>query len=136
MRTSVGGDPALRLYRIGPYGGLIGTSVAGRPAGPAQRARRSVRDASKFDAVEPTAHYIPWTWIAGDLTGVAPGRTVAVAVDGVIAGTSVAIRDPQGVVGYWGLLVPQYFRLGPNQVGLYLVGGPATAPTLTPIPAT
>ncbi len=132
--SSATGDPALRLYRIGPYGALIGTAAKPLVAGPVSTARASITDRPKFAAVDLSSQYIPWQRINGTLQGVEPGRTLAIGVNGIVAGISEVTRSADGHNTYWSSLPPQFFVDGHNDVRVYVVSGSPSAPTLAPIP--
>lgn len=126
-------DAALRLYRLGPYGARVGERAAPYVQSSTADATATITDPTKFDAVNPTAHYIPWTWISGSLTGVPPGHTVAITVNGVIAGFSDAYQYADGRNTFWSLLPPQLFRAGRNEIAIYEVAGDPGSPRLTPV---
>jgi hypothetical protein len=131
------GDPALRPYRIGPYGALIGTPVTGAhvaedPAGPS---KMYVLNPGVFDNVDPKAALAPWTSIQGSVLDLQSARPVAFAVNGVVAGFGNMTPYKGQTNGYWwASLAPSLFHAGANELTAYAVSGPSDAPVLDPIP--
>jgi hypothetical protein len=114
-----GGDPDLRIYRIAPYGRLVGRSVGPLVLNPPRHPIGTLTSPGDFEHVDPTAKVVPWTRVDGTITGpgVAVRRTVAVAVNGRIAGLAIVDEHSE----YHGLLAPQLFASGRNDVVAYLV---------------
>lgn len=131
-----GGDPALRPFRIGPYGALIGRSVAELsvartpapgelyiPSGSASRAT--------FD---PNALDLHQTWQEGYYRGAGGDRTLAFAINGRIAGIGTADKFQRNDDAYYyALLAPTLFAPSGNRIEAFVVTGPADAPVLTPV---
>jgi hypothetical protein len=126
------GDPQLRLYRLGEYGGLVG-----KRAGPFihghSKVGASIRDLAKFADVSKSAAVVPWfndEGFIGPLTGL---NWVAISLNGTIA--AVTPTEPlQNKGEYLEFLVPpELIRDGKNTVAAYLVSGTPTAPKLAPI---
>jgi hypothetical protein len=126
-----GGDPALELFRIGPYGDLVGA-----PLDRLLHARSTVDgrvdDPTVYDHVVPDAAQAPWIRITGKLDVSTGGRAVAITVDGVVAGMSATVATTNGS-RFWGVLAPQLFHRGHNDIGLALVDGDPRAPRVTPV---
>jgi hypothetical protein len=120
--TDAIGDPALRLYRIGPYGAMVGTTA---PPLTGPTTGQATIDPAVLGPIRPDAHDAPWTRASGTVTGVAPGTWLAVSVNGTVAGLTRAYRADTGAVLFWSELAPQMFRAGTNAVGLWQVSGPA-----------
>jgi hypothetical protein len=126
------GDPALRLYRFGDYGDLVG-----RPAAPlvVNRDRRpvaSIENPGAFADVQPDAADVPWAFVQGR-AGVRAGSWIAVVVNGRIAGVGRTSRgDSTDGTEFGALVPPSLVRRGHNDVELFLVTGPPTAPQLHP----
>jgi hypothetical protein len=122
-----GGDPALRIYRVGPYGGLIG-----RRAAPFVRASLSPRGILSrpgvWNHVDLDSDDVPWTTASGAVAGRSSG-TVAIAVNGRVAGLAAITRG--GL--YYAMLAPTLFRAGKNDVKAYLVSGLPRNPRLVAI---
>ena len=124
--------PELRIYRMGPYGRLVGQAVeplatnsrdaAGRHALVAGRLRQRRSGGTRVNE---------WTRVNGKITG--PGvtvrRTVAIAVNGRIAGLAIVDELSQ----YHALLAPTLFASGHNDVAAYLVTGRPSAPRLVAV---
>jgi hypothetical protein len=129
-----GGDARLRIYRIGPYGRLVGQEVE-----PLQRSSPTapvgtLSSPGDFDNVDPAARVNEWTRVDGTING--PGvevrRTVAIAVNGRVAGLAVVDERSQ----YHALLAPTLFASGHNDVAAYLVTGRPRAPRLIAVQLT
>jgi hypothetical protein len=130
------GDPRLRLYRLGRYGDLIGrrtSELAVGAPGPAA----TVVDPAAYRRVVRTARRAPWLYVQGTVATPEAGRSMVIAVNGVVAGTAETSVDPGfgDHTAFWGMLAPGAFRDGPNDLSLFLVDGPPDAPKLTPLPA-
>jgi Sulfatase len=128
------GDPSLALYRLGPYGGLVGQSVD-RLIDPSTKGPRgTMAVGGDIDHVHRGAEHIPWAYGQGKLRAQG-GSTVAVAVDGRVAGTATTVGPALGPPrsAWWSTLAPQLFRDGKNDVRAYLVTGTPSAPQLVAI---
>ena len=111
--TFAGPDPlAIRLFRRGPQGELVGTRVAAYAAGRPVRSRQ--RLASTADP--PT-----FVWGTIDRDPKAVGRTYVVAVNGVI-GAVGQVFPVGGRAQVAAVLPPHLFRAGPDLVQLYYFG--------------
>lgn len=128
--------PSLRLFRLGPYGPLVGTNVPARLAPAIATLRATVRDPAKFDAVDPAAPFVPWTWIAGTIGGVPAGQSIAVAVNGVVGGISQVTTHPGGFPTYWSSLPAQFFHKGHNEITLYRLDGSPSSVRFVPVQTT
>lgn len=129
-----GGDPSLALFRVGPYGDLVGTPVDRLPRASATVSGH-VDDPATSDDVSPRAAQAPWIWVTGEVDVPTPGRAIAITVDGVVAGMSQTVPAANGS-RFWGVLAPQLFHRGHNDIGLALVDGDARAPRVTPVRVT
>jgi hypothetical protein len=132
--SSATGDPALRLYKIGPYGDLIGREV---PAGgDAAGLTASLDDPGRFQRVDPTSRRVPWTQVSGTIDCPPSETPLAVAVNGTVAGLTASYDetpgDPDGCT-FWAELVPGLFRPGANEITLFAISGPPGAPVLKPL---
>jgi hypothetical protein len=131
------GDPALRPYRVAPYGGLVGRPVSevlapkrGGPTG------FDVRDPERFDHVGEQPGRAPWGFVEGRVDGITRPTSLAVALNGRIVATTEAVQfDAAGHGGWSAILEPGAARPGRNRLTLYAVSGPLEAPRLDPIPA-
>jgi hypothetical protein len=134
--SSATGDPALRLYKLGPYGDLVGRSAAPPLLGTAAGITARVVKPQTFVDVDPTAKHAPWTYLRGHVDARIGPAPIAVAINGVVGAVVQPFRPPGGhprQLGFWGALPPQLFRAGRNDVRLYEVTGPPTAPVLRPL---
>jgi hypothetical protein len=128
------GTPAERLYRVGPYGALLG-----REAGPlttrSSNGTYSLDDPSRFTAVRPDAHEAPWTYVAGTVHGVAANAPLAVVVNGRVAGLSGAYQVPPETprFTFWTVADPTLFHAGANRVEIAEIRGSPEAPVLVPL---
>jgi hypothetical protein len=129
--TRATGDPALRLYRIGPYGDLVGTPVAPLVEPNANARRATLDDAAKYRNVKLHARMIPWAYAKG--TVAAPAQQwVAIVVNGTIAAVSQTVPGDSGSSKYAGVLPPTLMRAGRNDVELFAITGPPPSPRLEP----
>jgi hypothetical protein len=126
------GDPALRLYRVGEFGGLIGAPVTPLVASGAAPHAATLDDAGEYAHVRPNARKIPWAYVHGSVVA-APGQWVAVAVNGKVAAVGMTSTKRSGnQARFAALLPPQLMKTGANDVKLYVVSGTAAAPKLEP----
>lgn len=131
-----GGDPALRPFRIGPYGGLVGRpvaelSVSGTPAPGELYIPSGSASLATFD---PNALDLHQTWQEGYYKGAGGDRTLAFALNGRIAGIGTADKFRRNDDAYYyALLAPTLFATSGNRVEAFVVTGPADAPLLTPV---
>jgi hypothetical protein len=127
--VSAGGDPDLRLYRVGKFGALVGRStttlVRAKPPGPAG----TLTSPARWEIPDPDARSVPWSIAHGSVQGVPTGHTIAVAVNGRIAGLALVDKKHQ----FDAPLSPKFFVAGTNRITPYLVRGSAAAPGLSPI---
>jgi hypothetical protein len=122
----------LRLYRVGRYGGLVGESVGATAPLPLDTAPAiKTRLVTNFD---PKAKSQPLLLIRGTVKN--PNtRTVAVAVNGIIAGLSPVERSTPLNLGSIAISMnPHAFRKGRNVLRAYSVTGETGAEVLTAIP--
>lgn len=132
--SATGGDPDLRLYRIGAFGDLVG-----RPAAPlvhgATAVSATIDDRARFDHVHPRARSIPWTFVHGTYDLARDGIPLAIVVNGIVASvTETSMLDPRATrAAYWATLPPQLFRAGPNRVEIDAIVGTPGAPALSPL---
>jgi hypothetical protein len=106
-----------RIYRIGPHQELIG-----KPASAAgEKLSVEFPNAKDYENVDPESGYIP-THVVGRVEGPEePGRDIAVAVNGTIAGVgktfTLAVGDEGELVS---VMVPESaFRKGSNRVEVF-----------------
>jgi hypothetical protein len=127
--TDATGDPALRLFRVGPYGSLVGRNAASLIGAPAA-VDGALRAKPWFKRIDPNASKVPWADVYG--TAELPsGRPVAITVNGVVAGIyETWSRTGSTPTEFWGLFPTQLFRNGANDVRLYAIGGSPAEPVL------
>jgi hypothetical protein len=135
--SSAGGDPDLRLFRVGPYGGLVGSDPSPYVDDEAERTTgRIVRRRERAGAGPDDA---PWLFVSGKLSGPnAPVRNVAVAVDGRIAAVTMTTSNAlvPGLSIFSTVLAPELVRSPDGRIEVYLVDGDVAAPRLVPVTLT
>lgn len=126
-------DPSLALYRIGPYGGLVGRLGGPLIQSGSSPSHASITDPARFGAVAPAAKVAPWLRVNGTVTPASSGIPLAVTVNGVIGAVTQSVRGASDASApWWASLPPQLFRPGSNDVRVYLVTGPPESPRLVP----
>jgi hypothetical protein len=113
------GDPGLRPYRIAPEGALVGRKVASVGVGAAAPGRATLEQLDALHDVRLRSGTVPaLVWGTSDHDG-----TVAIALNGTIAGVSPTFRDGN-VANRFAMMVPDsLMRDGSNDVELYEVSG-------------
>jgi hypothetical protein len=134
-RPAAAPDDRLAPYRLGEFGALVGRRVDAVAEDRTPARGRIDGDEARPVGVDPGAPLVPWTYVSGGVDGVPVGRTVAVAVDGTVAGLSYTVERAGDTARYWALLAPQMFRPGTNTVQAYLVEGSPAEPRLREIRA-
>lgn len=134
-----GPDDSHRLFRLGPYGRLVGRRVPS-PAVRDLTRRVEVYDLNHFEEADPNGSDLP-ALVSGRViyprsVARSPDVTqLVVAVNGIVAGTSW-VADVSGVRGaFTALLDPSAFHRGRNAVAVYAATGPASRPVLRLLPA-
>jgi hypothetical protein len=114
------------LYRLAPFGNLVGTDPASLPIG-SPVARAELAKPHAYDNVD-LRHRIP-ALLEAVVNGLSTDDWVAVAVNGTIAGTGPVYED-DGFLLVQAMLDPSLLRSGRNQVDLYRIddGGRALRP--------
>jgi hypothetical protein len=144
VRTAEG--DALALYRQGPHGGLVGRRVRDLVSGAPLRVPGHIDRSPELRDVDAGGPKVP-AYQSGELRITAPEPTFAVAVNGVVGGTSKGYLPnflPPGALepGYndrprsrswWTVVAPTLFRDGDNRVELYLIQGEPGQESLRPI---
>jgi hypothetical protein len=126
------GDPALRIYRLGPYASVIGEPAARFVAATGTPPAATLEDPEKYQHVKLHAASIPWAYVTGTVD-VPALRWVAVTVNGTIAGMAQTL--PAGSAGqseYAVVLPPSLVREGKNDIEIFAVSGDPNAPKLAP----
>jgi hypothetical protein len=107
------------LYEIGPRRDLVGRRVTSARSSGAASGR--IDGATLYRKVNPATGVVP-AYVTGELSGVAPGRTIAVAVNGTIRATGQTYSSGGGT-RYSVIVRPSAFRNGANRVEVLGVGG-------------
>jgi hypothetical protein len=124
-------DPDWAFYKVGPFRDLIGRRVDEPAAGPASPLEVRIDDPGAFASVDPAGGSVPGLLLGNVLTDA--NATIAVAVNGRIAGVSGTFADNAGPRRF-GVLVPDFlFVEGRNDVRLYTVGGSGPGAVLHPV---
>jgi hypothetical protein len=143
---ATGGDPKLRIYRIGPYADLVGTSVSQYQVAPVSRPTLAhvggqlvsqIRGspAPSYDLLDPTAKDVPWTYFLGLLDNLDDDQWVAIALNGKIVGLGQALPLQGTTTGILStVLAPQLVTRGANTLTLYALSGDPGAPQLRDVP--
>ena len=131
---ATGGDPLLRFYGIGDWAQLIAKPVVDYPKRSPTGLSYLLDNPTDYLNVVPTAQSAPWSLITGGLS--APGRRFLMfAVNGKIAGFAHTTANYAGGDAFRGMLAPELFKAGPNEVRIFDVGGTAAKPTFGEIRA-
>lgn len=128
---TVDDDPEMKLYRIGPYGELVGRPVRELAVGPAAGVRGHV-DGGASRTFDPATGTAP-VHVLGRLDGRSEA-TVAVAVDGVVAGVSPTFtwEDREGT---FVMMIPEpLLTPGTIELDLYLLEDRGGSVELRPVP--
>ncbi len=121
------GDPD-RLYRIGPYAGLVGKAVTSGRNGPSGTLRPKI-----LLGIDPMSKNQPWLNLQGRVSDLMT-TDVAVTVNGRVAGlglVSIAPSTSRRRVNV--ALIPESFVNGRNILRVFSVSGDPTAPTFREI---
>lgn len=128
-----GGRQDLRFYRFGEWGRLVGRDVDELAVDGGPRHSGTLDRAADYRDVERRTGQVP-AYVSGTVrTAENDISTVAVAVNGTIAGWS---HLHPGTVGApdWYTMVPEWFFVeGDNRIDLYSVSGTPADPVLSPI---
>jgi hypothetical protein len=104
------------LFRLAPYGDLVGTDPAAAAAQPAAGSAHA--DWARYDDVNLRG-ILP-ALLEPDVDGIEPGQWIAVSLNGTIAGVGPVYGSSRGTKAVV-LLDHSYFRQGRNRVELFLV---------------
>jgi hypothetical protein len=126
-----GGDPALRIYRMGPYGHLLGKRAAPYIDDGPVAGGLALRDPDRFDDVDKSAEVIPWVYSQGFVGPIEEFSWVAVSINGTIAAVSPVSPLEKGGGFLEFVLPPELVRAGKNSVEAYFVTGPEKNPVLS-----
>jgi hypothetical protein len=123
-------DVDLRLYRMGPFGRLVGKPVGERVGTPTGLVAK-IDAPLKYQVVDPSAPAVPWAQIHGTIR-LPAGRRLAFAVNGVVVGVYETFGS-KARTDFWGMIPPALLRPGRNALALYTLEGSPTAPQLRPV---
>jgi hypothetical protein len=134
-----GDDPALRVYRSGEHGDLVG-----RPAAPLVRDEPNLADgptvvlgtAETLENVRLKARKVPWAFHSGGVRNANGDIDVAFVIDGRIVAVTKAVAAKEGAKDSYLTFVmpPSLVHQGRNDVTAYVIRGTSDAPTLDPVP--
>lgn len=120
------GPAAWRVFRLGPYGSLVGRPVADLTTGAPSALEGRVVSRTEYD---PRSDRIP-AYVRAHVS--AEGALVAIAVNGRIGAWLHSIT-PFREANVWGITPPQLWRRGANEIRLFEVTGPPDRPVLHPV---
>lgn len=109
------------LYTLGPAPSLIGRKAPTEPGLPPSGASASLDEPEKWNPWDPEDEFIPM-FITGRTEGLRSGVTLAVAVNGVIRGTTKSFGF-QGATHFGTLVDPDSIQSGRNRIDVFLAGG-------------
>jgi hypothetical protein len=121
-----------RVYRVGPFGHLLGQRAAPWIAAGAP-IPGTLDDPARYSRVVPESPRTPWVRFHGTLRAGRSGTPIAFVVNGVVAATTWTYRVPGGGLEFWGTVPPAAFRPGANEVTAHVIEGPGSAPRLRPV---
>ncbi|MGZ8765949.1 MAG: sulfatase-like hydrolase/transferase [Acidimicrobiia bacterium] len=134
--STSGGDPDLRLYRIGRYGALVGRQAAPLLGTGSDDHTAVVNGLVDFDRVDTGAQLIPWASIDGHVPGLTAGESLAIIANGTVVAVSETFvpygRSSEDPI-FWGNIPPKLLRNGRNTVGIARIVGRPDAPQLVPL---
>jgi hypothetical protein len=108
------------LYRVGPHGDLVGRPVAELDVGsPATGIQVQASNPDSYAAYSAASPYTPVRFDA-TVSGLGPGQWIAVALNGVVAGTG-RTYESEGATRLALMIDPSLLNEGPNDVSYYLV---------------
>jgi sulfatase-like protein len=123
------GDP-LRLYRLGPLGALVGTSLDGLTVRRDSSVQAQLDDRDAFDDVDLSAGTLP-VYVSGRA---ATEKPIVVTVNGMIGGSSQTFQKGDEKQRSFFTMIPStLLRQGRNEVRLFIAEGDLRAPTLVPV---
>lgn len=129
------GDDPLDLYRLGPFGAMVGRRVTSFPLTTASSLEVRLRDAWTYAAVDRTSSFLP-AYVTGSVAfGERPSRRLplAVAVNGTIQAVGRTFEQPTDRWDFAGMVPASAFRDGLNQLDFYEVVGSPAAPQLSSV---
>lgn len=135
-RVAPEGPTELRTYGAGPHADLVGRPAAplvqDPPGGPTELYLRT--GSAPFAGVDPAAPRLPVVWQRGYVQGAGDApRTIAFAINGVVAGFGFSDPVGEGLGYYFASLAPTLLRPGANSIAAYVVRGDPADPVLDPV---
>ncbi len=121
LRVFGAGGGALRVFRIGPYGALVGRPLAPLLSRGAPPARATVEHPDWYRSVETRSRFAP-SFVRGRLAGGEAGVHLAVAVNGRIGAVARSF-EYRGAVRYAAMVPDSLFREGRNRIDVLAVVG-------------
>ncbi len=123
------GDAKWAFYKVGPYASIVGRRVDGLTVGSASPLDVKVQNADAFANVDPGSGTVPGLLLANPESD----ATVAVAVNGTIAGVSATFKG-QNQERLLGVIIPDFlFTKGKNDVRLFSVEKNGATAVLHPL---
>ena len=120
-----------KLAATGPYWRLVGRPAIDLDVGGSAGATASIDKLdSKLLRSLPRHSLLVPSPLGGAVSGLAPGTTIAFALNGTIAAVSQVYRQPGGGLRFSVLPGPSAFRPGRNRAQAFVVSGPASSPEL------
>jgi hypothetical protein len=124
-----GASDDLRIFAVGRYGDLVGRAAPPLVAAPDPHVAQ-LDDPTRYLGVDVSDPKIPFVSVHGSLD-LPVGRTVAVVVNGTIAGLGTSEPAPESELHQFrAVLAPQLFHDGDNDVQAYAVDGTPADPHL------
>jgi hypothetical protein len=135
LRLFGGGSWGPKLAATGPYWQLVGRPVASlRPAAAVAAAATVDSVGSRLVRALPRHSQLVPSPLSGSISGLRPGATVALAVNGRIAAVSQVYRERDtGHLRFSLLPAGSAFAAGRNRLRAFVVGGSPDAPELREI---
>lgn len=131
------GPDGAGLYAFGEHANLLHATASelAQNAAPLPSPEIEVEDLEGLETVDSDTGFVP-ALVTGTLTAVLAGDgpgTLALAIDGQIAGLARPFVDTEGVVRFQTLLDPGHLSGGEHDVEAFAVVGPENSPGLRPL---
>ncbi len=134
--ATAGGDPDLRLYRIGRYGALVGQRAEPLIGRDADDHTAFVDGLDAFTDVDTTAPRIPWASVHGHVPGLTTGQPLAIVANGTVVAVSETFTpigvNPDDPI-FWANIPPKLMRDGRNLLEIARIVGSPDDPQLVPL---
>ena len=133
--VAAGPDPRLRIYRDHPWGELVGSSITTQRGSnaSAKAARAHIDNRKVFQRVDHDGQRAEWLRSSVEFSGVKPGTSLAFALNGTVASTCIAVRDPGSGTACSFVLPPSFVRDGRNTIALFQIDGSLAKYQLTEV---